>query len=910
MASQNSELTLPVACSQGITLPPSCTHGYLFSTEVTLLSIAAGMWLIAVVLALARHRIRGRFWRPSAYVLVSFAVYLHPTVTSAALGLLNCQTVPLSSTAAAALEDGSTSPALSLYSAAAALSYISVLLSNPFVPCFGRLHAPAGGLAAATIVVYVIAMPLLTFRWLWRDQWLADRLAAQAPRLTEQQQRHRRRSSAIVPSSLDVRIAEPVDDVSDSKVERFQIDPILAPFLKDSGYEYRAWYMRHIDLLVVCGLSSVNALLPIPSSVSQVAVKLAMTLLLLATLAALLLFLRNPYQEPWKRSVRLALIALSAACAAINAASRSLDLGYGGAVLEATISPGAFCILGILCITGAVLLVGFGRDVIIKALDEETERVKDERQAAVIEQRVSSPFDGSELSPATAVSIEGSGLQSQRSTGSVVHVVVTKAAPRGGGSSRGGWSGGLDRVPASAVSQRPTLCLPSPGVSATSPDVERAFPGRRSFDEAQGCDTSSDDEGDDDVGPLSVGATPLGSRVASRTGSRWGTQTDGVAEPPLSRRSGTGFRGADAEEGSTSSHGGGVGRLGPESSGVQSQGPDFSSFSRARRSAPLATGGALLAFPSNPPPASGDLQPLSASLPRAPTSRTPLETPTYGGPGSVRRSSAGAPPAASPLASMPGAWHGDDTSPGHAAGESAGVATKSLASVMRTTSAAFAVPRASPLVRRASLQTKKAAASPAFNGRPAFGVADMLSVAMAAAEGVERKRRASLSVLPVASRALPLPPPAAAPGSGLEASSTPAGIGRSPLVASPAEGAVAFSEVPERRRRASSSSLAVAARITPLPPVACVLENLLSAELEPPLPQNVFGDVGDVLSGGPGAGAGECRHRSSASGLPVASRVEPLPAAASPAATAEHVVLPARRRSFLAAAGASMHRVL
>ena len=62
--------------------------------------------------------------------------------------------------------------------------------------------------------------------------------------------------------------------------------------------------------------------------------------------------------------MRVALLALSASCASINAASRALDLGFGGSLLA------AYCIIGIFCATIAALLVGFARELMEKALDE------------------------------------------------------------------------------------------------------------------------------------------------------------------------------------------------------------------------------------------------------------------------------------------------------------------------------------------------------------------------------------------------------------------------------------------------------------------------------------------------------------------------------------------------------------
>lgn len=112
---------------KGVYLPPSCTGGYYFTNEATVLSFAFGLWLVAVAVGAARHRcgLRDRATRLVARIAMIAAVYLHPTASSTALSLLNCQTVGLSGSNIAALEGGDPAAAQS-----SALSPVLLLASG------------------------------------------------------------------------------------------------------------------------------------------------------------------------------------------------------------------------------------------------------------------------------------------------------------------------------------------------------------------------------------------------------------------------------------------------------------------------------------------------------------------------------------------------------------------------------------------------------------------------------------------------------------------------------------------------------------------------------------------------------------------------------------------------------------
>ena len=325
---------------KGVSLPPSCLNSYPFSSDLSILGVALGAWLVALVAVCLRRSLPFRAWRPVALLGISLSVYLHPAASASALRLLDCRTVQLSATAVAALEDSTGGSAATAttdeVSSSVALRTVLVLASNSYVICFGRLHAPAGWFAAASLLFYVAAMPVCTLVWLWFDARLA---------------------LALHTSSL----AEPSKHLP-------QPEPLLYPFLNGSDYRVESWFWRHIDMAIVFGLSATTALLPTASSLTEVAVKLGVVLTLLSALAVLLVILPNPYRRRWKRSIRLSLIVLSAACAAVDATARALDLGYGGPSLEASITPSAYCIVILTGATLAAVVVGIWYEFLSEAL--------------------------------------------------------------------------------------------------------------------------------------------------------------------------------------------------------------------------------------------------------------------------------------------------------------------------------------------------------------------------------------------------------------------------------------------------------------------------------------------------------------------------------------------------------------
>jgi hypothetical protein len=104
--------------------------------------LALSLWFVAVVVAVLPERLyksrRAAFvadW--AGFLGAAAAVYLHPSVTASALGLLSCAPVRVAQTALGALDGGDGAggtPARSALSAP--LVTIDVLQTNAFILCF------------------------------------------------------------------------------------------------------------------------------------------------------------------------------------------------------------------------------------------------------------------------------------------------------------------------------------------------------------------------------------------------------------------------------------------------------------------------------------------------------------------------------------------------------------------------------------------------------------------------------------------------------------------------------------------------------------------------------------------------------------------------------------------------------
>lgn len=309
---------------QGIAIPVACTGGYYFSPEVSLMAVGISAWTITLCLSLARWtcKSRSRATTVAAHASITLATYLHPPVSLTALRLISCQSVQLTTAALQALDSGGGATGGTVLTGSSSdhsVSSINLLLTNPFVVCYSGSHLSAGIFAVVTLFTYVLGLPFFTLLLLWRDP-----------------QRHRNASG---------------DGAT---------GPILAPFLADSGYTQLAWFWRHIDMAVVLGLNALAAVLPLPATMVQLAMKLAFTFALLGVLLVCLVALPNPYAQPWRWYLRVALVILSASCVLLNGATRSLDLGYGGEALESFVAPASYINVAVLLLTVVVLFIGYG----------------------------------------------------------------------------------------------------------------------------------------------------------------------------------------------------------------------------------------------------------------------------------------------------------------------------------------------------------------------------------------------------------------------------------------------------------------------------------------------------------------------------------------------------------------------
>jgi len=125
------------------------------------------------------------------------------------------------------------------------------LKSDPYFVCFAGQHALAGGLAALVLVAYVVLLHLITLLWLWRS-----------PELTRTQQLQQQ---PVVLHQAEAIEASVKDEAAHSGLPA--ADPILSPFLGDSGYAIRFWWWRHADLIAMLILAANQAAQPRPNAV-------------------------------------------------------------------------------------------------------------------------------------------------------------------------------------------------------------------------------------------------------------------------------------------------------------------------------------------------------------------------------------------------------------------------------------------------------------------------------------------------------------------------------------------------------------------------------------------------------------------------------------------------------------------
>lgn len=322
------------------------------------------------------------------------ALLLLPMAASSAMGLLSCRQVELSPTAVAVLDGGT-----AYISAAASNSRstidVPLLSSDPFFVCWAGSHRPAGYFAIATIVFGIGGFSALTFWWILRDPWLLAQLEALPPG---------GRVSALVAWAQSVRrattgaktaLGDPAELVAavwasapKATAASATPDPCLEAFFADAGYGPHVWHFRHLDLLAVLVLATLEALIPRPTTLQAVLLKALVSEVDLVGLLVLLLVAR-PYTtgHRWKLPVRALLLATSAACAALNAATSAIDLGHSTPELVSSVQVGAYAVLAMFLLTALSIVIGFGWEmnrsarVAAKAAEHEEGLASDDKGA-------------------------------------------------------------------------------------------------------------------------------------------------------------------------------------------------------------------------------------------------------------------------------------------------------------------------------------------------------------------------------------------------------------------------------------------------------------------------------------------------------------------------------------------------
>ena len=102
------------------------------------------------------------------------------------------------------------------------------------------------------LVAYVVLLPVITLLWLWRSPELKRLPHLQHQPVVFQQ------TTAIEASAATAKETAPALPTA---------DPILTPFLGDSGYAMRFWWWRHVDLIAMLVLAANQAAQPRPSTV-------------------------------------------------------------------------------------------------------------------------------------------------------------------------------------------------------------------------------------------------------------------------------------------------------------------------------------------------------------------------------------------------------------------------------------------------------------------------------------------------------------------------------------------------------------------------------------------------------------------------------------------------------------------
>ena len=212
------------------------------------------------LLSLAVLALSGRAPRPlltAGGVAVRAVLLLTPPAARNAMALLNCASAAVSPAGCASLNGCSSSGAESRGSSVA----VSLLASNSYYVCWapGGAHNAAGGLAAATLAVAVVAFPI-AFLWAVFQQQRAGRPQQQqrgmpASRVADDKGLE---ASVVVINPLRLGAATAALESTAVPAEgwKTEVAPLLAPFLAD--YRPDAWYTRHADLALTLLLAALQ----------------------------------------------------------------------------------------------------------------------------------------------------------------------------------------------------------------------------------------------------------------------------------------------------------------------------------------------------------------------------------------------------------------------------------------------------------------------------------------------------------------------------------------------------------------------------------------------------------------------------------------------------------------------------
>jgi hypothetical protein len=344
---------------------PACTGTYIFAPQVGTVSAAVAVWLVAVTVYFftSPNNPRHKWARLVGRVALTAALALYPAATTGAISLVHCTTTTLSVRSLSTLDGG---PTMSNLANPSATASVTVLASDPYVMCWSPRGSqqPAGIVAVVTIAIYVILLPVGCLVGLLRDKALRFSLHG-VPRRC---------------AVLFIRDLLPLSSAVGGSASEPLPDPLLAPFLSD--YRPEAWFTKHADLLLTLTLAILKALLPYPSTLSQVLLKACIVTLIALGLASHSLFAR-PFlpADAWKGWVRALILVITAGSAISNACSSLTKLGHAGESVTEGVSILSYVLLGLVGITAVVLVVGFCHSVWVSAAIEQ--RSMEERHISV-----------------------------------------------------------------------------------------------------------------------------------------------------------------------------------------------------------------------------------------------------------------------------------------------------------------------------------------------------------------------------------------------------------------------------------------------------------------------------------------------------------------------------------------------